>query len=93
MYKSLTLLYVLNVDVVPMRPDGNTRTFMWPVQGGDDSLLHVIEGKMVRITQYVPTLRMDHIPMIMQEYVVGVPSTWLCLLRRVDRIVLHYRRL
>ena len=29
--------------------------------------------------------------MIMQDYVVGVPSIWLHLLRRVARDVLHYR--
>ena len=29
--------------------------------------------------------------MIKQEYVVGVSSTWLRLLKRVDRNVLHYK--
>ena len=66
MYMSLTLLYVLYADVGPVRPDGNPRTFVRPVQGGgDDILLHVIKGKLARITQYILTLRMDRIPMIM----------------------------
>ena len=65
---------------------------MWPVQAGGDDILHcVIEGKLERLTQDVPTLRIDQIPMIMKEYVVGVPSTWLHLLRRMARVVLHYR--
>ena len=59
--------------------------------GGDDVMLCVVEGKLARITQDVSTLRMERIPMAMQEHVVGVPSTWLHLLRRVNREVLCYR--
>ena len=58
---------------------------------GDDAILRVVEGKLARLTHDIPTLRIYRIPMIKQEYVVGVPSTWLCLLRRVARVVLHYR--
>ena len=89
MYKSMTLLYVLYADVGPMHPDGHPRTHVWPVQGGDGSFLRVIEGKLAMITQDVPTLWIDKIPMIMEEYVVGVLTTWICLLTRVARGILH----
>ena len=59
--------------------------------GGDDVMLRVGEGKLVTLTQYVPTLRMERIPMAMQEHVVRVPLSWLFLLRRVTRAVLCYR--
>ena len=34
---------------------------------------------------------MEQIPIVMQEHVVGVPLSWLHLLRRVTRVVLFYR--
>ena len=55
--------------------------FVRPVLGKDPGLIRVLEGKLARITQRVPTLRIEHIPAIMQEFVVGVPPFWLCLLR------------
>ena len=50
-----------------------------------------MERKLARLTQDVPMLRMEQIPMIMQEHVVGVPPTWLRLLKRVTRVILCYR--
>ena len=45
---------------------------------------------MARLTQRVPTLQIEHIPTVMQEFVVGVPPVWLHLLRQVARAVLVY---
>ena len=53
-------------------------------------MIRVLEGKLARITQRVPTLRIEHILAIMQELVVGIPPTWICLMRRVSRIVVAY---
>ena len=64
--------------------------FVRPVIGEDPRLIRVLEGKLARLTQRVPTLRIEHIPSVMQEFVVGVPPVWLCLLRRVSRAVLVY---
>ena len=64
---------------------------MRPAQGADNNLLCVTDGKPTRLTQDVPTLCIDQIPMIMQEYVVGVSSIWLRLLGRVARVILHCR--
>ena len=64
--------------------------FVHPVLGKDQGLIMVLEGKLARLTQRVPTLRIEHIPAIMQEYVVGIPPVWICLLRRVAREVLVY---
>ena len=38
-------------------------------------------------------LRMEQIPIVMQEHVVGVPPTWLRFLRRVTRAVLCYKEI
>ena len=59
--------------------------------GGDESMLHVVEGKLSKFTHDVPTLRMQRIPMVMQQHVVGVPPSCLRLLRRVTRVVLRYQ--
>ena len=45
---------------------------------------------MARITQRVPTLRIEQIPAIMQELVFGIPPTWIHLMRRVAREILVY---
>ena len=50
----------------------------------------VLEGKMDRITQRVPTLCVEHIPSAMQELVVGIPPVWIRLMRQVARAVLVY---
>ena len=58
--------------------------------GEDQGLIRVLEGKLDRITQRVPTLHIEHIPAVMQKLVVGIPPTWICLMRRVARAVLVY---
>ena len=64
--------------------------YVHPMLGEDHGLIRVLEGKLARITQRVPTLRSEHISVIMQELVVGIPPVWICLMRRVARAVLVY---
>ena len=47
--------------------------FVRLVLGEDQGLIRVLKGKLARLTQRVPTLRIEYIPAIMKEYVVGVP--------------------
>ena len=79
-----------NAYVGPVHPEGHPRMFMRPVVGEDQGLIRVLEGKLSRLTQRVPTIRIEHIPAAMQEFVVGVPPVWLRLFRRVVREVLVY---
>ena len=58
--------------------------------GSDNAMLHVVEGKLARLTHDVPTLRMERSPMAMHEHVVGVSLSWLRLLQKVSRAVLCY---
>ena len=87
----LILVMRQNADIGPVRPEGHPRMFVRPVVGGDPRLVRVLEGKLTRLTQRVPTIRIEHIPTAMQEFVVGVPPIWLHLFRRVARAVLVYR--
>ena len=80
-----------NADIGPVRPEGHPRMFVRPVVGGDPGLVWVLEGKLARLTQRVPTIRIEHIPTAMHEFVVGIPLIWLRLFRRVARAVLVYR--
>ena len=64
--------------------------FVRPVVGEDPRLIRVLEGKLARLTQRVPTLRIEHIPVVMRDFVVGVPPVSLRLFRRVSRAVLMY---
>ena len=80
-----------NADIGPVRPEGHPRMFMRPIVGGDPGLVRVLEGKLARLTQRVLTIRIEHIPAAMQEFLVGVPPVWLHLFRRVARAVLVYR--
>ena len=64
--------------------------YVHPVLGEDQGMIRVLEGNLSRLTQRVPTLRIEHIPAIMQEFVVGVPPVWIHLLRWVAREVLVY---
>ena len=80
-----------NADIGPVRPEGKPHMFMRPVVGEDPRLIWVLEGKLARLTQRVPTIRIEHIPTAIQEFVVGVPPIWLRLFRRVARAVLVYR--
>ena len=70
-----------NADIGPVFPEGYPHMFVRPVVGGDPGLLSVLEGKLARLTQRVPTIRIEHIPAAMQEFVVGVPPVWLRLFR------------
>ena len=79
-----------NADIGPVRPEGHPRMYVCPVLREDQGLIRVLEGKLDRLTQRVPTLRIEHIPTIMQEFVVGVPLVWIRLLRWVARAVLVY---
>ena len=80
-----------NVDIGPVRPVGHPRTFVHPVAGGDPGLITVLEVKLGRLTERVPTIQIEHLPVAMQESVVGVPPVWLHLFRRVARAVCVYR--
>ena len=80
-----------NENLGPVRPEGHPCTFVRPVAGGDPGLIRVLEMKLGRLTERVPTIRIEHLPIAMQEFVVGVPPTWLHLFRRVARAVLVYR--
>ena len=64
--------------------------YVRPVAGEDHGLIKVLEGKLARLTQRVPTLRIEQTPTIMQELLVGIPPTWIRLMRRVAREVLVY---
>ena len=64
--------------------------YVHPVFGEYQGLIRVLEGKLARLTQRVPTLWIEHIPAIMQEFVVGVPLVWIHLPRQVARVVLVY---
>ena len=80
-----------NADIGPVCPEGHPRLFVRPVVGGDPGLVQVLEGKLARLTQRVPTIWIEHIPTAMQDFVVGVPPIWLRLFRWVARAVLVYR--
>ena len=53
-------------------------------------MIRVLKGKLASLTQRVPTLHIEKIPTIMHELVVGIPPTWIRLMRRVAREVLVY---
>ena len=80
-----------NADIGPVRSEGHPRMFVRPVMGEDPGLIRVLEGKLARLTQRLPTMQIEHIPTAMQEFVVGVPPVWLRLFRWVAREVLVYR--
>ena len=64
--------------------------YVRPVVGEDHGLIRVLEENMARIIQRVPTLCIEHIPVVMQELVVGIPPVWICLMRWVAIVVLVY---
>ena len=80
-----------NADIGPVLPVGHPRTFVRPAAGGDPGLIRVLETKLTRLTERVPTIWIEHLPAAMQEFVVGVPPAWLHLFRRVARAVCVYR--
>ena len=79
-----------NEDVGPVHPIGHPRMYVRPVAGEDHGLIRILEGKLARLTQRVPTLRIEQIPSVMQELVVGIPPIWIHVMRRVARAVLVY---
>ena len=64
--------------------------YVRPMAGEDHGLIRVLEGKLARLTQRVPTLRIEQILVVIEELVVGIPPIWICLMRRVARAVLVY---
>ena len=64
--------------------------YVWPVPGGDQGLLRVLEGKLARMTQRVLSIWIEQILAVMQEFVVGITPIWIRLMRRVARVVLVY---
>ena len=79
-----------NADIGPVRPKEHPHMYVRPVLGEDQGLIRVLEGKLARLTQRVPTMWIEHILAVMQEFVVGVPLAWIRLLTRVARAVLAY---
>ena len=77
----LILLKCQNVAIGLVHPARHPCMYVRPVLGEDQGLIRVLKGKLSRITQRVPTLRIQHIPSIMQELLVGVPPIKICLLR------------
>ena len=65
--------------------------FVRPIQGGDQGILRVLEGKLARMNQGLSTIWIEWIPVFMQEFVVGIPTTWIRLLRIVFRAVLFFK--
>ena len=55
--------------------------YVRPILGEDQGLIRVLEGKLARLTQRVPTLHIEHIPAAMQELGVGIPPIWIHLMR------------
>ena len=51
-----------NADIGPVRPEGHPRMFVHPVVGEEPGLIRVLEGKLARLTQRVPTIWIEHIP-------------------------------
>ena len=72
-----------NGNIGPVHLVGHPCMYVRLVVGEDHGLIRVLEGKLARLTQRVPTLRIVHIPAIMQELVFGVPPVWIRLLRWV----------
>ena len=54
-----------NADIGLIHPEGHPRMFVRPIIGEDPGLIKVLEGKLSRLTQRVPTLRIEHIPTAM----------------------------
>ena len=48
-----------NVDIGPVLPIGNPRMYVQPVAREYHGLIRVLEGNLARLTQRVPTLRIE----------------------------------
>ena len=64
--------------------------YVWLVASEYQGLMRVLEGNLARLTQRVPTIQIEQIPAIMQEFVVGIPPAWIHLMRRVVKSILVY---
>ena len=42
------------------------------------------------MTQRVLTIQIEQIPIVMQEFVVGIPPIWIRFMRRVSKVILVY---
>ena len=73
MYKSSNPINMSKCRYWTVHPEGNPHMYVCPVLGEDQGMIRVLEGKLARLTQRVPTMWIEHIPAIMQEYVVGIP--------------------
>ena len=49
----------------PIHPVGHPRMYVRPVLGEDQGMIRVLEGKLARLTQRVPTLHIEQIPVVM----------------------------
>ena len=54
-----------NADIGLFFPVGHPRMYVRPVAGEDHGLIRVIDGKLARFTQRVPTLRIEQILVVM----------------------------
>ena len=77
----LILLKCQNANIGPVHPAGHPRMYVRPMLGEDQGLIRVLKGNLARLTQRVTTLHIDHIPIIMQELMVGIPPIWISLMR------------
>ena len=55
MYKSFNPMFK-NADIGPVCPVGHPHMSVRPVAGEDHGLIRVLEGKLARLTQRVPSL-------------------------------------
>ena len=89
---NLRLIIILDAYIGQVRLDGHPRVFVRPIEARrDDAMLMTLEGKMNRLNNDIPSIRMDMMPIEMQEHVVGVPPAWLRLLRKVFICVIPYK--
>ena len=84
--------YLCDVDVGLVWLDGHPMIYVKPFEGGGvDAMLRVMEGKLSHITHDIPTIRMERIHIDTKEHVLGVPPSWLLLIRKVSRTILCYQ--
>ena len=51
-----------NADIGPVHSEGHPHMLVHPIVGKDLGLIRVLEGNLARLTQRVPTMRIEHIP-------------------------------
>ena len=55
----------LNADIGPVHLDGNPGTFVLPTKGGAQGILKIINGKLSRLIEGVPTIHIEKILIVM----------------------------